>query len=80
MGLYGMGGVGKTTISRVVCEEMGMEEEFGGKVCHVEFGGTKLVELLKMVLRDLTEASSALLDSKSYFGEVRIVDMFMVRM
>ena len=80
MGLYGMGGVGKTTISRVVCEEMGMEEEFGGKVCHVDLGSMNLVELLKMVLRELTEASSAILSKEAYVGKVRIIDMFMVRM
>lgn len=50
-----MGGVGKTTISKAMCNES--FGEFVGKVCHVELGGKSLVELRKKVLQDLTRAS-----------------------
>jgi GTPase SAR1 family protein len=40
VGLYGMGGVGKTTISKALCNQM--FGDVGGKVCHVELGGNDM--------------------------------------
>lgn len=59
MGLFGVGGVGKTTISRAICNQK--FEDFGGKVCHVELGSEDLGELRKKVLKELTGADSAIL-------------------
>ena len=54
VGLFGMGGVGKTTISKVMCNHY--FGGFNGKVCHVELGGNNLGELRKKVLEELTSA------------------------
>lgn len=60
VGLYGTGGIGKTTISKALCNEL--LEAFDGRVCHVEFSPNKsTLELLKQVLRELTHASKELL-------------------
>jgi Holliday junction resolvasome RuvABC ATP-dependent DNA helicase subunit len=48
IGLYGVGGMGKTQICKIMCNEM--DGEFDGKVCHVE--------LVKKVLTTLTNTSA----------------------
>lgn len=64
VGLYGMGGAGKTTISRAICNKMlgGLV----GKVCYIEFGKMDVVDLLRKVLQELTEADSAVLKDKHH--------------
>ena len=69
--LHGMGGVGKTTVSRAIYNKM--LGDFCGKVSLVELGGTNIVELLKTVLCKLTEVSSAILENDH--GRVRSSDM-----
>ncbi|KAG0601530.1 hypothetical protein M758_11G119300 [Ceratodon purpureus] len=56
VGVYGVGGVGKTTLCKSLCKHFFREYE--GKVCHVELkeGGNKL-DLLRQVLRRLTNTS-----------------------
>lgn len=49
VGLFGMGGVGKTTISKALCNQL--FGDFCGKVCHVELGGKNLMELRKKHLK-----------------------------
>jgi len=55
VGLYGVGGIGKSTVCRALCHELRLE--FGGRVCHVELAtksdDKKEVELLREVLRRL---------------------------
>jgi ABC-type lipopolysaccharide export system ATPase subunit len=60
VGLYGMGGAGKTTISNVVCNQM--LGDLCGKTCHLEFGSMNSMEMRKRVLRELTDASPEILN------------------
>lgn len=55
MGLYGMGGIGKTMICKIICNEL--DGAFDGKVCHVELGNQSKHELLRKVLTTLTNTS-----------------------
>ena len=48
LGLYGMGGLGKTTMSRALC--MFYYKEFNGRVFHVELGSRPPLDLQKLVL------------------------------
>ena len=52
VGLYGMGGSGKTTMSKVLCNNM--MQEFLGKVCRIEFGAHGFLDLCKQVIRCTT--------------------------
>ena len=56
IGLYGVGGMGKTQICKIMCNEM--DGEFDGKVCHVELGKQSKHELVKKVLTTLTNTSA----------------------
>ena len=56
IGLYGLGGIGKTQICKIMCNEM--DEEFDGKVCHVELEKQSKHELVKKVLTTLTITSA----------------------
>jgi GTPase SAR1 family protein len=63
VGLYGTGGVGKTTIAQVLCNQK--FGEFAGKVCLVELGPDKApAESLKIVLRELTEVNEEILPNE----------------
>ncbi|KAG0611358.1 hypothetical protein M758_7G135500 [Ceratodon purpureus] len=59
VGFYGMGGIGKTTICKALCNVFC--QEFEGKVTHVEFGSQSPKELLCGVIQDLTNTSPELL-------------------
>jgi tetraacyldisaccharide-1-P 4'-kinase len=68
IGYYGIGGIGKTTMCKTLCNEL---SEFEGKVCHIELAANRsLVELLKEVLKNLTSTSEELLQQLNE-GEVR---------
>ena len=56
IGLYGMGGMGKTEICKMMCNEM--DGEFDGKVYHVELGSQSEHELVTEVLTTLTNTSA----------------------
>ena len=60
MGLYGMGGMGKTSICKAMCNEL--LQKFKGKVCHVEMKSASEVELLRGALKRLTSTRPELLD------------------
>jgi ABC-type multidrug transport system ATPase subunit len=58
IGIYGVGGIGKTTFCKILCN--GMAAKYEGKICYLEFHSTinsSLVELLQKVLIELTSFS-----------------------
>jgi len=57
VGLYGMGGIGKTTACKTLCNEL--SNDFEGRVCHIELERTtsNSKELLQKVLIKLTRKS-----------------------
>lgn len=55
VGIHGAGGVGKTTLCKLLCDELSTKYE--GKVCHGELGMKSPLELQKQVLRELTDIS-----------------------
>ena len=73
VGIHGMGGIGKTTFCKVLCDEL--YTKFQGKVCHGEFGTRGAVELQKQVLRELTDTNP---DSLTFLTEdmVRVVSHY----
>ena len=68
MGLYGMGGTGKTTACKVLCNELCLQ--FGGRVCHIELGRMSIIESFQEVLRKLTNTSHEILRELNNEGEV----------
>lgn len=55
MGLYGMGGIGKTSICKALCNDF--FTEYHGKVCHAELEKGSKESLLREVLKNLTNTS-----------------------
>ncbi|KAG0556528.1 hypothetical protein KC19_11G060100 [Ceratodon purpureus] len=60
MGVYGMGGIGKTSICKALCNEYTIR--FCGRVCHAELERKSKAELQREVLKRLTDISHDLLD------------------
>ena len=73
MGLYGMGGMGKTSICKVLCNEF--FTQFRGRVCHAELERKSEEELLREVLKKLTSTSSKVLDG---FNKDQVIIVVMV--
>ena len=67
LGIWGVGGTGKTTTCKVLCNKY--FEEFEGRVCHVEFGVGDMLQMLQEVLRRLTDTISEVIGRFS-IGEV----------
>lgn len=60
LGLYGMGGLGKTTMCKALCNHF--QKEFNGRVCHVELGCESPLTLQKKVLKNLLRVRDDLLE------------------
>ena len=58
VGIYGMGGFGKTTLCKALCNEY--YTEFHGRVCHVELGKDNEVPLLQDMLESPTDTKHEL--------------------
>jgi len=67
VGLHGMGGIGKTSICKALCNEF--FTDFNGRVCHAELERGSEEELLRRVLKALTNTSHDRLDK---FGEGQV--------
>lgn len=74
VGLYGVEGIGKSTISKVVYNQM--FGDFDGKSSYVELGDMNLIELQKRVLQGLTEASLDILNNSH--GQVWFNDTLLI--
>ena len=59
IGLYGVGGIGKTTLCKSLCNDY--RHKFNGKVWHAVLGENTAEEIQKDVLRHLVGTSEALL-------------------
>lgn len=60
LGLYGMGGMGKTLICKALCNRF--YSEYAGRVCHVEFQNDKdFIQVFQKILKDLTDVNQGLL-------------------
>jgi dephospho-CoA kinase len=60
IGLYGMGGIGKTTISKVLCNDLSLK--FCDNVCHIELESGSEMKLLQKALKKLTDIRHDVLD------------------
>jgi replication-associated recombination protein RarA len=60
MGLYGVGGIGKTTLCQILCNEFSTKMQ--GRVDHVELGSASNLELLQGALKTLTTKSHDVLN------------------
>ena len=67
LGIWGVGGIGKTTTCKVLCNEY--FKEFEGRVCHVEFGVGDMFQMVREVLLRLTDTTSEVIGRFS-IGEV----------
>ena len=68
LGLYGTGGVGKTTICKALCNHF----RFQGRVCHVELGPREEhLDLQKKVLKKLTNLGDQALQGITDSDQVR---------
>jgi hypothetical protein len=52
LGIYEVGGIGKSTTCMVLCNNY--FKEFQGRVCHVEFGSGDELQMLQEILKRLT--------------------------
>ena len=70
LGLYGMGGMGKTTMCKALCNHF--QDRFQGRVCHVELGPReKYLDLQKKVLKILTNLDNEALQDITESEKVR---------
>lgn len=53
LGLYGTGGLGKTFICKALCDHF--SDEYSGRVCYVEYSDGTYLEILKLILEELTD-------------------------
>jgi translation initiation factor RLI1 len=73
VGMYGMGGIGKTTACKILCNDL--STDYYDKVCHVELGNVSEMELLQKVLKVFSNLDIEFLNS---FSKVCILFLFVL--
>lgn len=68
VGLYGMGGMGKTTACKVLCNAL--SGDYDDKVCHAELGNGSELGLLKKVLKAFSNLDVEIPDNIQDVGVV----------
>lgn len=63
LGLYGIGGMGKTLICKALCDHF--SDEYSGRVCYVDCWDGAHLELLKSILKELTDIDTTALQTIS---------------
>jgi Holliday junction resolvasome RuvABC ATP-dependent DNA helicase subunit len=74
LGMHGMGGIGKTTACKVLCNNLSTDY----RVCHAELGSLSETELLRKVLKAFSNLDVEFLDKISNIGEVSILFLFVL--
>ena len=74
VGMYGVGGIGKTTICKALCNEL--SSRFWDNVCHVEFGQGSELKLLQKALKRLTTLNHEMLDKLDDVEEVTSIPWY----
>lgn len=59
LGFYGMGGLGKTTLCKALCNHF--QQDFNGRVYYLDFGSGDALAILEEALRRLTNSRSDLI-------------------
>jgi Ni2+-binding GTPase involved in maturation of urease and hydrogenase len=78
VGMYGVGGIGKTTICKALCNEL--SSRFHDNVCHVEIGHRSEMKLLRKALKRLTTLSHEILDKLDDVEEVTSIPWYFLLM
>jgi translation initiation factor RLI1 len=71
VGLYGMGGIGKTTACKILCNNLSID--YHDKVYHAELGSLSEMELLRKVLKAFSNLDVELLNGISNLEVVYIL-------
>jgi Holliday junction resolvasome RuvABC ATP-dependent DNA helicase subunit len=69
LGMHGMGGIGKTTACKVLCNNLSTDY----RVCHAELGSLSETELLRKVLKAFSNLDVELLNGISNLEVVYIL-------
>ena len=69
IGLFGMGGLGKTTLCKVMCNHY--FAEFGGNVIHMDLKWKTIVDHQKRVIEKLTGATQTKTDPHEVRNDLR---------
>ena len=61
IGLFGMGGIGKTTICKALCKHL--RKKFRDDVCHIELGSSTEMKSLQKALKRFSEIRHDIVDN-----------------
>jgi hypothetical protein len=70
-GMYGVGGIGKTTACKILCNDLSID--YYDKVYHAELGRLSEMEMLREVLKMFSRMNGEILNKISDVGVVSIL-------